>query len=54
MRLAIIPPEVRQGWIEDDLPSKIITDAWVGAGEIFDELWTHDMVMEEIGTVDDR
>ena len=49
MKLAIILPEVHQGWIGDGLPSITITDALVWAGEVFDELWTQDTVMEEAG-----
>ena len=51
IRLANSPPEIHQGWIGDALPSTAITDAWVGTGEIFGELWIQDTAMEEVDTV---
>ena len=51
IRLASSPLDIRQGWIGGDLPSTTIADAWVGAGEVFGELWIQDTVMEEVDTV---
>ena len=34
----------------DELPTTIITEAWVGAGEVFGELSVQDTVMEEMDT----
>ena len=42
--------EVHQGWIGDDIPSTIITDAWLGTGKVFGVLWIHDTVIEEVGS----
>ena len=50
IRLASSPPDIHQGWIGDELPATIITEAWVGAGEVFGELWVQDIVMEEADT----
>ena len=50
IRLASSPPDIHQGWIGDELPATIITEAWVGAGEVFGELWVQDTVMEEADT----
>ena len=44
------PPNIHQGWISDELPVTTITEAWVGEGEVFGELWVHDTVMEEADT----
>ena len=49
-RLASSPSEIRQGWIGDELPATTITEAWVGAGEVFWELLVQDTVMEEVDT----
>ena len=54
MRLASTPPDVHQGWVWDVPLSTTATDAWVEAGEVFEELWTQGTVMEEIGKVEDR
>ena len=51
IRLAISPPIIHQGWVGDALPSTTITDAWVGAGKVFGELWIQDAVVEEVDTV---
>ena len=51
IRLVSSPPEIHQGWIGDTLPSATITDAWMGAGKVFGELWMHDTVIEEVDTV---
>ena len=50
IRLASSPPDIHQGWIGEELPATIITEAWVGAGEVFGELWVQDTVMEEADT----
>ena len=50
IRLASSPPDIHQGWIVDELPSTTITEAWVGAGEVFGEICVHDTVMEEADT----
>ena len=50
IQLASSPPDIHQGWIGDELPATIITAAWVGAGEVFRELWVQDTVMEEADT----
>ena len=46
MRLTSSPNEIHQGLICGVLPSVTITDAWVGAGVVFGELWIQDTVME--------
>jgi len=50
IRLVSSPPDIHQGWIGNELPAIIITEAWVGAGEVFGELWVQDIVMEEADT----
>ena len=51
MVLVSTSPNVRQGWIGDDLPSTTITNVLAGSVEVYGELWTHDTVMEDTSTV---
>ena len=51
IKLSSSPPEIHQGWIGSALPSTNLTNAWVGARQVFGELWIQDMVIEEVDTV---
>jgi hypothetical protein len=39
IRLAKTKPVLIPGWIDDELPSSLLADAWVGAQETFGALW---------------
>jgi hypothetical protein len=39
IRLAKTKPRMIPGWIEDELPSSLLADAWVGVQETFGALW---------------
>ena len=48
IRQAKTPPEMHGGWKGNQLRSNTIIEAWVGAREVFGELWTKDILIADM------
>ena len=48
------PPEVHGGWKGNHLRSNTIIETWVGAREVFGELWTTDILIADMDWETDK